>query len=268
MKTNYLGEKIITTTDAEAQYGISAATINYWCKRAYFAATKIKKGKRVIYAFRAIDFALFLFTAKAGAHRRGVTMVSSGDLTFDPALPGRAKVYLDTVQEYIAAKTIGAELPPIIAARIDGRLLMIEGAHRYQAALTTKEAKVPVQVLEGLGWDDAFALALRANRAHGRPLNSADKRQRVERALQHPAYATLSTRALEPLVGVSHNYIANVRREMQDGKRQAAKSDDDAPTPSRILKQIRWKLKVLALTHPWHAGRIEQILREIAPQNS
>ena len=265
MKNNEFGEKVITTWDAETDYGISAATVNYWCKKGYIPATKVQSGKREIWEFKALDFALFLFTARAGKFRRKIQMVPAGELSIDPALPGRAQVYLDTVENYVAAKKTGAKLPPIVAARIDGRLLMIEGAHRYQAALTSKEAKVPVQVLDGLEWEDALSLALKANTDHGRPLSSADKRQRVESALKSPHYAAMSSRALEPILRASHNLIATVRREMQGEKRPTAKLNDDRLTPTRIAGQIRGKLQVLALTHPKHANRIAEILLEIEP---
>lgn len=267
MKNNVFGEKVITTWDAETDYGISAATVNYWCKTGYLPANKVQSGERKIWEFKALDFVFFLFTARAGKFRRQIQMVPAGELSIDPLLPGRAQVYLDTVEDYVAAKKIGAELPPIVAARINGRLLMIEGAHRYQAALTTKETTVPVQVLEGLSWDDAFTLALKANTTHGRPLNSADKRQRVECALRHPAYATMSSRALEPILGASHNFIATVRREMHGERRSKPKTNDDGLTPVRIVGQIRGKLQVLALTHPKQAAQILDVLLEIAPES-
>lgn len=263
MNNDNLGLRMLTTWDAETEYGISAATTNYWCKRGYLPSQKVRVGKRVIYKFRAIDLVLFLYTEKAGKHRTRVQMVPAGELVFDSRLPGRAQVYQDTVVEYTSAKRLGEELPPIVAARIESRLILIEGSHRYQAALTNRETVVPVQVLEGLGWDDAFALALDANCKHGRPLNAQDKRAKVFQTLQHPAYATLSTRALSERIHVSHNLIAVVRREMQDdsGPRDTSRTQvDDAITPARIAGKIRGQLKFLAVTHPQVAASIAEVL--------
>lgn len=270
MKNTNLGEKVLSTWDAEATYGISAATINYWCKRRLFPAELVRARKRNIYEFRAIDFALFLHTAKAGKHRKVVEMIPAGDLTFDPRLPGRAQVYLDTVEAYVVAKRNGDELPPIVAARVDGRLVVIEGAHRYQSCLVNREAVVPVQLLEGLGWDDAFALALEANSRHGRPLNAPDKRTKVLQTLQHPAYTNLSTRELAELIHVSHNLVAVVRREMEDDSKPPEGASngkhDDAITPARIAAKIRGQLKFLAITHPAVATRISDNLKELDTQ--
>lgn len=266
MNNDNLGLTILTTWEAEAEYGISAATINYWCKRSYLPAQKAVTPKREIYKIRAIDFALFLHTQKAGKHRTQTEMVPAGELVFDSRLPGRAQVYLDTVEEYTSAKRLGEELPPIVAARIENRLILIEGAHRYQAALTNRETKVPVQVLKGLGWNDAFALALDANSKHGRPLNAQDKRAKVTQTLKHPAYAILSTRELAQRIRVSHNLIAVIRREMQDESRPKGPSRpqaDDALTPTRIAAKIMGQLKFLAVTHPAIATGIAEILKEL-----
>lgn len=269
MKTTDLGLRILSTWDVETEYGINDTTVFNWCKNGYLPAEYIRNGKRGHYEFTAIDFALFLYTEKAGKHRKEIETVPVGSLSFDPDIPGRAQVYLDTVEEYALAMKNGEDLPPMVVARIDDKLLALEGAHRYQSCLVNRETEVSVQILEGLGRDDAFALALEANSKHGRQLNAKDKRTKVLQALKHPKYANLSTRDLAKRIRVSHNLVSVVRRELEGFKNPhgAPKAKrEDANTPARIIGKIHGQLKFLKITHPEICSRIAEILAEVEPQ--
>jgi hypothetical protein len=269
MKTDSFGLTKITTSEAEARSGIPAPSIHYWCKMGYLEAVLSREGDRDCYEFYALDFERFLYDAHAGKHRKEPSEILLSDLVMSPGMQLRAAIEQQTVDDYATALEAGDEFPPIEAIRMCGRLIVVDGWHRYFAHLSCKLATIRVHILEGLGEAEAFYLAIVANRSHGHPRSAKDKRNVARSMLNNPAYACLSTRELQKLTGISHNLFATVRREMEHGPAiMLSPKRDDALTPVRIAAKIKGQLRFLATTHPQIASRIADTLKEVETEKA
>lgn len=268
MKFDSFGLRIITTSEAEAQSGIPAPSIVYWCKKGYLKAKLVRQGNRKCYEFYALDFELFLYSAHAGKHCKQPERVSISDVVISPATQLRAEINQDTINDYAADLEGGDEFPPILAVRLNGRPQVVDGGHRHYAKVQLKETMVDVQILENLGEPEAFHLAINANRVHGLQRSPEDKRSIAKAMLQNPTYACLSTRKLKSISGISHNLFALVRREIELGTTNTSKSKrDDTITPKRVAAKIRAQLTYLAITHPAVAAKIAETLKELEVEN-
>ncbi|RSS35456.1 streptomycin biosynthesis protein [Streptomyces sp. WAC05858] len=99
-------------------------------------------------------------------------------------------------------------LPPIVVHR--GTMRIIDGMHRWQAAVLRGEDNVTVRYFEG-SEQDAFALAVKENTTHGLPLSAEERSAAAQRLLgSHPQW---SDRAIAAVAGVSTKTICSLRRD-------------------------------------------------------
>lgn len=101
------------------------------------------------------------------------------------------------------------ELPPIVVHRQSMRI--IDGLHRYRAALLRNEDTIRVEFFDG-SEDDAYIHAVQANVRHGLPLTLAERKAAAERVIgMRPE---LSDRAVASMTGLSAKTAGAVRRRM------------------------------------------------------
>ncbi|MCM6773954.1 ParB N-terminal domain-containing protein [Nocardia sp. CDC159] len=124
-----------------------------------------------------------------------------------------ARVRSETNAEHIRTLSeVESPLPPIIVHRSTMRV--IDGAHRLQAALALNRDTIAVRYFDG-SEEDAFALAVRANVAHGLPLSLAERKSAARRLIEsHPQW---SDRLIAGMVGLSHKTVGGLRRR-SDGE--------------------------------------------------
>lgn len=91
-----------------------------------------------------------------------------------------------------------------------GKHSVDDGAHRITAARGPKRRQVRAVVRTGT-YLDSFGRAARANDANGVPATNADKRHRVEVALQHPEMSRWSNVRIAEVCGVHHSSVARIR---------------------------------------------------------
>lgn len=100
----------------------------------------------------------------------------------------------------------GKQLPPIVVQVPSMRV--IDGIHRVRAAIMRGDKTVSAKEYHGTD-DDAFALAVRMNIAHGLPLTRADRTAAAARIIRsHPQW---SDRMIATTVGLSARTIAKTR---------------------------------------------------------
>jgi ParB-like chromosome segregation protein Spo0J len=116
-------------------------------------------------------------------------------------------------------------LPPVLVHRPSMRI--IDGMHRYRAALLRQARTMEVRFYDG-DPEIAFALAVRANMAHGLPLTLADRRAAAARLIR--SQPRWSNRAIADLTGLAaktvdvircssgENTQLNVKRLGRDGR--------------------------------------------------
>lgn len=90
----------------------------------------------------------------------------------------RADTSDDLVRRYAEALEAGAEFPPVIVARHNGGLVLLDGAHRQKAHLRRGHRTIRAEVVDVPPAD--FTLeAFRRNARHGTPLTEIDERRTV-----------------------------------------------------------------------------------------
>ncbi|WP_329182061.1 streptomycin biosynthesis regulator [Streptomyces sp. NBC_01477] len=106
---------------------------------------------------------------------------------------------------------ITEELPPIVVHGPSGRVL--DGIHRVHAALAQERSHI--SAIEYSGSDeDAFAVAVRLNTAHGLPLSRAERIAAAQRILRtHPRW---SNRMIAGVTGLAESTVRVRRRDLPE----------------------------------------------------
>ncbi len=106
------------------------------------------------------------------------------ELVLDPEVyprwEGHAGVDWQTVAKYTQAMRNGAKFPPIhVVRRRDGKYVLLDGAHRVDAAKGAKREGLPAIAEPGLFEDEAprhwYLIAAQANAYAGRPYSTQDR---------------------------------------------------------------------------------------------
>ncbi|MFF2964479.1 ParB/RepB/Spo0J family partition protein [Streptomyces sp. NPDC057963] len=106
---------------------------------------------------------------------------------------------------------ITEELPPIVVHEQSGRVL--DGIHRVRAALAQERNHISAIVYNGSD-DDAFAVAVRLNTAHGLPLSRAERIAAAARILRtHPRW---SNRMIAGVTGLAESTVRVRRRDLPE----------------------------------------------------
>lgn len=131
----------------------------------------------------------------------------------------RRGINTDKVMEYSdpLREDASFEFPPIICMKIvkDGRLIIIDGFHRYEAYKIAERTLIPVIHNTGT-MEEAMWQAAAANKDHGLPRTMADKRRAVTASLRHGNYTSgaASMRDIARHVGVSHTMVQDVAKKL------------------------------------------------------
>lgn len=118
--------------------------------------------------------------------------------------------YIDELAEVAAAgREFNGQLPVVYN---DGRNNWLSDGYQRLAAHEKSGVKKMKCLIRQGTLDDAFMFALSANAQHGARRTNADKRKAVESAMAHEKCKQLSDRAIADLCGVSHFFVASVRK--------------------------------------------------------
>jgi hypothetical protein len=115
--------------------------------------------------------------------------------------------------------------PPLAVVEHGGRLVLVDGFHRFAAAQALRLGEVPIQVLSVPEGGDLLALAFSLNSSNGRALTLADRRAFAVRLLQHQPQ--LSDRDIGRRSGLSGNTVGGLRRRLEVAAQSA-----QHPTPA------------------------------------
>lgn len=143
----------------------------------------------------------------------------------------------DQIDNLKAAFEAGATLPPIdlFRERADAYIIA-DGWHRYHAARILKHKTINAYIHDG-GRSDAIKFALGANATHGLRRTNKDKRKAVEVAVRE--FPKLSARAIADLCHVSHNFAAEIVKELSpDDSSRVGKDGKTRRQPVRDPRQM------------------------------
>ena len=130
----------------------------------------------------------------------------------------RAELNQEVIADYAQCMASGDKFPPVKIVQDDKRLILVDGFHRYHAAIKNKAVTIDAQITKGTR-QDAVKFALAANASHGLRRTNADKRNAVAMALKE--WPKLSSREIAKLCAVSHNFANDSRNQLS--------SDDRSP---------------------------------------
>lgn len=128
----------------------------------------------------------------------------------DPSVQPRVTLHKPTVEEYAERYSHGDTFPPPVVYWDEAINWLSEGFHRF-AAWKKADLSDEIEVERRPGSkEDAILNALASNWTHGLRRTNADKRRSVEMAVDlRPKW---TDRRIADLVGVSHNFVNEVRR--------------------------------------------------------
>lgn len=137
------------------------------------------------------------------------------DIHPDERCQARATIDHDVIAEYADAYRAKTKLPPLDVYRVAGKLMLVDGYHRFAALRVAGETFARVEVVGDGSIDDAVWYATSVNAQHGLRRSNADKRRAVEIALKSAIGSEQSSRTIADHVGVSDFLVREMRTEME-----------------------------------------------------
>ena len=135
------------------------------------------------------------------------------DLIVDPRCQARECMDEQALAEYADAYRAGEALPPLGVFEVEAELVIVDGFHRHEAAKRAGVATLPVRTVGKGSMADAEWHALGSNQKHGLRRTCEDKRRAVWLALD--LGDDRSNREIAKHIGVSHTFVANLKRVEQ-----------------------------------------------------
>lgn len=147
-------------------------------------------------------------------------------------MQGRAEFSPEHIADLKAAWEAKADLPPLLVFFDGTDYWLADGFHRLDAAKLAKRASVQCDIEKGTR-RDAWLAALKANQVHGLRRTNADKRKVVTRALSDAELVTWADSRIAEHIGVTHPFVAAIRRELVTVTGSPAAKAADKPRVGR-----------------------------------
>jgi ParB-like chromosome segregation protein Spo0J len=139
--------------------------------------------------------------------------LSLDKIKIDGGTQSRAKIDQDVVADYCEKMREGAQFPPIVVFYDGAEYFLADGFHRYFAAKKAGSPGFKCDVREGT-LRDAILYSFGANISHGLRPSIADKRKSVTAMLLDIEWQEWSDREIARRCGVSHTFVAAIRKEL------------------------------------------------------
>lgn len=86
-----------------------------------------------------------------------------------------------TIETYYNAMKTGSIFPPIVVAKIKGKMYLVDGLHRLKASIKKGEKLIQAEILEGLTFSEVYQEAVKRNVSHGKSLTYYEKLKAIQR---------------------------------------------------------------------------------------
>jgi hypothetical protein len=181
----------------------------------------------------------------------------------DPTVQQRAAgTSPEVVDGYAGAMRNGIELPPIdVFGNDDGPFHLGDGFHRLEAYRSAHPGAIDIECKVRPGdRDDALLFACGANAQHGLPRSRSDKVKAVTTLIGSERWSGWSDREIARQCGVSHPFVAAVRREhletFPDADPEQAAAAETPPAPSLAAPVRRRTVRRGGRRYKLNTGRI------------
>jgi len=134
-------------------------------------------------------------------------------IRLDGGTQPRAMYHFGIGESYAEDMAAGAVFPPVIAFYDGTDYWLADGFHRVFAAEKIEWTSIEADVRQGT-LEDAQWYSYSVNQAHGLRRSNEDKNRAVEAALKHPKAADMSDRDIADHCGVTHPFVAEVRKRI------------------------------------------------------
>ena len=122
------------------------------------------------------------------------------------------------LSEYAESMTSGSVFPPVVIFFDGSHHWLADGFHRFFAAKKCGVRDMAAEVRQGTR-RDARLYAVSANATHGLRRTNADKRRAALTLLQDEEWQRWSNREIARQCGVTHTFVAKLRRELLEAPR-------------------------------------------------
>ena len=143
-------------------------------------------------------------------------------ISIDKGTQSRIAISQDTVDDYARQMEDGAKFPPVIVFHDGVAYYLADGFHRYFANRKLKRDSIDADVVKGT-LREAILYSLKANKAHGLRPTIEDKRNMVTKMLTDHEWKEWADREIARHCGVSHVFVAKMRKELSGGEVQATR---------------------------------------------
>ena len=143
-------------------------------------------------------------------------------ISIDKGTQSRVAISQDTVDDYARQMEDGAKFPPVIVFHDGVEYYLADGFHRYFATRKLTRITIDVDVVKGT-LREAILYSLKANKLHGLRPTIDDKRKSVTLMLLDPEWKLWADREIARHCGVSHVFVAKMRKELAGGEVQATR---------------------------------------------
>jgi len=258
----------LTIGEIERNYGIPYATTYLWVITGKLPWAKEPGTYTNPYQIPRLDFELFLLSPQAGKHQRMPQILKINSIVVRTGLQLRDKTSPKIVADYAAAISRGAVFPPILAARIDGVITVIDGFHRMAAHIRANKDSIRAYVIDNVTMSEAMHLAATANLTNGLHLTTKDRMKAARALIDQPEFSKLSLREIGRRVGISHTQVKRLRRELE-GKTQKPPVQPPQQPEQSICDDIKQGL-IRAISawgkfEPDNAGKLLAIVETASP---
>lgn len=134
------------------------------------------------------------------------------DIVIDERLNLRDHLDQEAIERY---EEVLHRLPPLTLYQIEDQLTLVDGFHRFTAAMNKGLEKLAAEVHDGT-YMEALDFAAGANLWHGVPPTRAERRRMVEIKLK--MHHEMSDRALSEQLSVSREFISKIRKILVDAQ--------------------------------------------------
>jgi FtsZ-binding cell division protein ZapB len=143
-------------------------------------------------------------------------------IRIDKGTQSRIAISQETVDDYARHMEDGTKFPPVIVFHDGVEYYLADGFHRYFATRKLNRDSIDTDIVKGT-LREAIFYSLKANKAHGLRPSIEDKRNSVTKMLTDHEWKLWADREIARHCGVSHVFVAKMRKEVSGGKVQTTR---------------------------------------------